>query len=203
MVSIYLIKITILVLVSAVLQMRVNGGICFPASALVSLESGAKKKMSELSIGDRVAVGGGKYSEVILFSHRIVDGSYEFVELQAGSSVLRLTADHYIYASHRYIPAGDVKLGDKLELGDGSYTAVTAVKMVMDVGLYNPQTVHGDILVNGLRAGTFTPEMQHKLANPSLSPLHAMFKRLGLTCTVLESNPALGSSSMPSERIMA
>ena len=28
-----------------------------------------------------VVVGNGKYSEVIMFSHRIVDGNYEFVEL--------------------------------------------------------------------------------------------------------------------------
>ena len=157
--------------------------------------------MSDLSIGDRVAVGGGKFSEVIMFSERTVNDRFEFVELHAGSNVLRATSGHHIYASGRYVPTGEVKVGDTLELADGTLRAVTAVKAVMDEGLYNPVTVHGDILVNGVRAATFTPAIQH-IAGAAVSPLRAMFERLGLTCTVFESRADFGSGSMRSGTVM-
>ena len=158
--------------------------------------------MSELSIGDRVGVGEGKFSEVIMFSERITNGRFEFVELHAGSSVLRATSSHFIHASGRYIPAGDVKLGDTLELADGTRRAVTSVKTVMDKGLYNPLTAHGDIILNGVRAATFTPAIRRNIAEAAVSPLRSMFERLGLTCTVFESRADFGSGSMTSGAIV-
>ena len=65
--------------------------------------------MSELSVEDVVVISGGMYSEVVISSHRIGHGSYEFEELDAVSSVLRATAHHYIYATGRNIPAGGVQ----------------------------------------------------------------------------------------------
>ncbi len=176
---------------------------CFPATTLVTLEGGAQKQMSELSIGDRVAVGGGKYSEVFMFTHRLSDVHYEFVELHAGSNVLRATAGHYIYASGRYIAAGAVKVGDTLELADGTHTAVTGVKTVMDKGLYNPQTAHGDIIVNGVRASTFTTAIERNFAQAALSPLRAVFARLGLACTAFESGADLAANALPGGKIVA
>ena len=202
MASTNLLKFSMFVLVSAVMLLRVTAIFCFPATAIVTLEGGVQKQMSELSIGDRVAVGGGKFSEVIMFSDRIVNDHFEFVEVQAGSSVLRATSGHYIYASGRYIPAGEVKVGDALELVDGTHRAVTSVKTVMDKGLYNPQTVHGDIIVNGVRAATFTPTFQRNIADVAVSPLRTMFEHLGLSRTILESRADLGSSLMSRSTIM-
>ncbi len=184
------------------MQLSVRARPCFPAAAIVTIEGGGQKQMSDLSIGDRVAVGGGKFSEVIMFSERTVNDRFEFVELHAGSNVLRATSGHHIYASGRYVPTGEVKVGDTLELADGTLRAVTAVKAVMDEGLYNPVTVHGDILVNGVRAATFTPAIQHNIAEAAVSPLRATFERLGLTCTVFESRADFVSVSMTSGTVM-
>ncbi len=158
--------------------------------------------MSDLSIGVRLAVEGSKFSEVIMFSEPTVNDRFEFVELHVGSIVLRATSGHHIYVSGCYVPAGDMKVGDMLELADGMHRAVIAVKAVMDEGLYNPVTVYGDILVNGVRAATFTPATQRNIAEAAVSPLGAMFECLGLTCTAFDSRSDFGSGSMRSGTVM-
>ena len=177
---------------------------CFPGTAMVTLEGGAQVRMMDLSIGDKVAVGNGKFSEVFMFTHRLSDVRYEFVELHTSNgNALRATAGHYVYASGKYVAAGGVQIGDTLELADGARTDVTEVKKVVDVGLYNPQTSHGDIIVNGVRASTYTTAIESNFAHAALSPLRAIFARLGMACTAFESGADIAVKSLPSGSVVA
>ncbi len=161
---------------------------CFPATAVVTLDNGENKKMVDLDIGDRVAVGNGQYSKVFMFTHRLPDVVSEFVQLTAvNGAVLRATEGHYLYVNSKYIAAGDVQVGDLLHLDDGRRAAVASISRVNDAGLFNPQTLHGDIVVNGFQASTYTTFVRPTLAHAALAPMRAVFARLGLVCDALES----------------
>ncbi len=56
--------------------------------------------------------------------------------------------------------------------------AVVAVSPEVATGLYNPQTLSGDIVVNGIRASTYTAAIAPSLAHVALWPVRMMY-RLG------------------------
>lgn len=163
-------------------------GVCFPSTATVELQSGLTKRMSEVSIGDVVAVGNGIYSPVFMFTHKTASYYGEFMRfmLENGRQIT-LTESHYIYLSGVLRPAGSVRVGDTVQLADGSVSRVNGVSIVMDSGLYNPQTAHGDILVNGVRASTFTTAVQPGFAQAALSPLRMVFSNLGISTGLFNS----------------
>lgn len=152
--------------------------VCFPADATVELEGGAVKRMDALAIGDRVRVGSGAtdFSDVFMFTHKMEDAVNTFVQLKlASGDVLRLTPGHYMYANGAMTAAKNVAVGDKIELGSGARTTVASVSSVTDTGLFNPQTLQGDIVVNGVRASTYTTAVEPTLAHSLLAPLRFMF----------------------------
>lgn len=157
---------------------------CFPADATATLASGARVRMDELAIGDTVAVGGGRFSDVFAFTHADAAAVSTFVELtvapiedtcSAHARALRLTPGHYLSVNGRLAAAGTVVVGDVLVRADGSTGVVTAVATRPGRGLYNPQTLHGDILVDGVVASTYTTAVEPRLAAAALAPLRAAY----------------------------
>jgi Hint module len=162
------------------------------------LESGAVKRMDELEIGDVIHVGNGKFSEVFMFTHRVPDTRQQFLAIKGSSDVeLRLTAGHYLYVNGGLRSAGVVKVGDEIELADGGKDVVVEVRIVAGFGLYNPQTVDGDIAVNGVRSSTYTTAVDPVLAHAILAPLRAAYRALGWSTAMLENGSDL-SRGMPS-----
>lgn len=169
-----------------------SGGSCFPADATAELESGAKVPMHALRVGDRVKVGSKRYSEVFMFTHRLHRGEYEFVNLSVSSPSsddieLQLSAGHYLPVNGELKPAGTVAVGDTVELGDGSVRAVTRVGVAVSGGLFNPQTVDGSIVVNGVLASTYTTAVKPAVAHALLWPMRRMFCARGA-----ETDPSFG-----------
>ncbi len=145
---------------------------CFPASATVELESGEIVRMDELKVGDRVAVADGKFSEVYLFTHKLAGVLHEFVSIVTEKGLrLRLTDGHYLLLNDGYKPASCAKIGDFVHLGDGTTSRTASVSRIIDNGLYNPHTMQGDIIVNGLLISTYTTAVAPRLAHALLSPL--------------------------------
>ena len=163
---------------------------CFPADSTVELESGEIKRISDLSIGERVRVSGtsaAQFSRVFMFTHRVSNIRAEFITLKTRESAnITLTPGHYIYANDRLVAARKVSPGDRVELGNGKMAYVTEVSTSFEKGLYNPQTMHGDIVVNGIKASTYTTTVQHASAHALLSPLRCVYSALGATTTLLE-----------------
>mmetsp|Transcript_7448 Transcript_7448/g.13233 ORF Transcript_7448/g.13233 Transcript_7448/m.13233 type:complete len:155 (-) Transcript_7448:199-663(-) len=94
----------------------------------------------------------------------------EFMAPKHGSlGALKLSANHYLYVNEaqQMVVAGQVRIGDKVQIEGGHWATVLKVQFVHERGLYHPHTLHGDILVDGVHVSTFSsilpPWFQHGL----------------------------------------
>jgi hypothetical protein len=150
---------------------------CFPASATVELENGTIKTMANLAIGDKVLVGdGSKYSEIFMFSHRDTDADSVFLNIRTTSGdALLLTPDHYLYLNRTLVIARNAKIGDILLTRDGSETTIVSIVQERHVGLYNPHTLQGDLVVNGILVSSYTSAVAPTLAHSMLWPVRMLY----------------------------
>eukprot|EP00168_Porphyra_purpurea_P003265 TRINITY_DN1389_c0_g2_i10.p1 TRINITY_DN1389_c0_g2~~TRINITY_DN1389_c0_g2_i10.p1 ORF type:complete len:484 (+),score=152.57 TRINITY_DN1389_c0_g2_i10:463-1914(+) len=165
--------------------------VCFPAAATVELDSGATVAMADLAIGDRVRVAAGTgpaaFSEVFTFTHRKRTGLHPFVTATTASGhSLSTSPGHYVYVNGGLAPMQSVRVGDALDVAAaGVHSRVVAVATADQAGLFNPQTLAGDIVVGGVRASTYTTAVAPRLAAALLSPLRGLY-RAGVTGGWLE-----------------
>lgn len=133
--------------------------------------------MAQLKIGESIEVSANDApSPVYMFSHQYPEAVGEFVKITtAAGLVIHLTAGHYLYVNGQLAQSRMVKVGDKLETSTGAFTAVVSIKLVTLLGLYNPHTMHGDIVVDGIRTSTYTDAINPVLAHSILAPVRAMY----------------------------
>lgn len=154
---------------------------CFPGSATVEVAGGYKVPVSSLVIGDSVKTGVDTFSEVILFTHRETSSINDFVSIVTESGdTISLSGNHYLHvtALGRLVPASEVKPGDYLVLGNsGRSTAVVRTEAIRREGLYNPQTIDGNIVVENIVASTYTTAIHPRLAHVALlAPVRWLYK---------------------------
>jgi Hint module len=155
---------------------------------MIELSDGRLVPVSSISIGDVVRVGPSAFSPVFIFTHKVSSLQSEFVSLETvGGAYVRLTEGHYIYANGALVAAGLVRAGDALVTRDGGEDVVVRVRRVTGVGLFNPQTVHGDIVVDGVLVSTYTMAVEPGFAHAMLAPLRALHVWFGFVTAVLES----------------
>ena len=156
---------------------------CFPGNAVVELENGSVVSMTNLKIGDRVRVSDKTFSDVYMFSHRNPHNSDSYyIQLNIENQSITLTSGHYIYIKPKsainsiiVVPAKDVRIGDKLQIGDNSWKPVSSVEFVEEKGLFNPHTIEGSIIVNGIRTTTYTTSVESRTATALLTPIRALY----------------------------
>ncbi|GAB0490875.1 hypothetical protein MMPV_002115 [Pyropia vietnamensis] len=178
---------------------------CFPGDATTELADGRVVAMADLEVGDivRVAPGDGPaaFSAVFLFTHKIPTSPRTFVRLTTASGArLDASAGHYVYANGRLVAASAVAVGDTLQVATPAGWAdstVTATRRVTASGLYNPQTLHGDIVVGGVRVSTYTTAVQPTVASALLAPLRAVYRTTGLSMKALEGGGGALTSLVP------
>lgn len=164
-----------------------DGSVCFNDAATVQLEDGSVKRMDAVQLGDRVKVSSGEFSDVFMFTHKSANVVNKFVKLTtAAGPQLTLTSGHFLYVNGALSAAKTVKSGDSLELGNGDCTVVESVETISAKGLYNPQTIHGDIIVNNVRASTYTTTIEPAVAHALLTPFRSVFRSLGFSTKVLD-----------------
>ncbi len=160
--------------------------ICFPADSIVRLQSGAAVPMADLAVGDIVEVAAGVYSPVFMFTHKMDDVHSEFVSVRTGRGAnIRLSPGHFMYFNGKLAPAREVRVGDRVEV-DGARDRVVAVSRVVKRGLYNPQTVRGDIVVDRVKVSTYTQAFHYGGAQAALTPFRALYGWFGLSVHALE-----------------
>jgi hypothetical protein len=150
---------------------------CFPADAEVLTAGNEVKQMGQLTVGDKVHVGRSQFDDVFLFTTEMEATTSKFVSLATAATEkpLRLTSGHYLYVNGELAQASDVKVGDMLTLANGNKAAVTEVSTAWAPGLYNPHTLNGDIVVDGVLTSTYTDAVNPTLAHALLLPLRQMY----------------------------
>lgn len=153
------------------------GGSCFPASATVALEDGGTIAISDLRVGQHVAVGVGRFSRVMLFTHRDPHVWSWFVRIRVHDSTsVSATGGHFIYANRQLTPMRRVAVGDMVMLADGSEYAVVDVAWQRRRGLFNAHTESGDIVVDGVKASCYTEAINAISAHSLLAPVRAIHR---------------------------
>eukprot|EP00168_Porphyra_purpurea_P004958 TRINITY_DN1598_c0_g1_i9.p1 TRINITY_DN1598_c0_g1~~TRINITY_DN1598_c0_g1_i9.p1 ORF type:complete len:378 (-),score=134.73 TRINITY_DN1598_c0_g1_i9:289-1422(-) len=157
---------------------------CFPATAAVRLADGSVKAMADVAVGDALHVGGGAHSDVYAWSHRLTDRHAPYVAItttagETATSPLLLSPSHYVYVGGSLAAASSVRAGDVLADAAGAPLTVASVARVTRRGLYAPHTLHGDLIVNGVRVSSYTRAVHPTVAHALLAPLRAAY-RLGV-----------------------
>ncbi|GAB0495743.1 hypothetical protein MMPV_007048 [Pyropia vietnamensis] len=178
-----------------------GGAACFPATARVTLADGRVVPIAALRLGDEVmSRPGGEASAVYLFTHRQPGGFHDFLRIVAApvagndgavpdaaalarNRTLTLSASHYVYVSAatvgsdggqgpaRLVTAHAVRAGDRLRDASGADLAVVSVSPVSAAGLYNPHTLLGELVVDGVHVSCLTAAVPPRLATVLLEPL--------------------------------
>lgn len=145
----------------------------------MQVDGGFTKRMDEVKVGDVVHVGQGVYSEVFMFTHRSHVHFGKFVNLRTEVGTLSVTEGHYVYSSRGVAPAETLEVGDFLPNGEGEMHEIVEITRDVKQGLYNPQTMHGDIVADGFLATTYTTILSQSTAQSLLAPLRAVYRILG------------------------
>lgn len=112
--------------------------------------------MQDVKLGDKVLVDGDKYEPVYSFGHYDKKSQTEYLRIVTTGRPLEISKDHMLFVSGgRAVPAGSVKIGDKLELAGGERVTVRSVRIVKKKGAYAPFTPSGTIIINQHKASSF------------------------------------------------
>jgi Hint module len=130
---------------------------CFPGQSEVFVEDKGLVAMKDLMLGDRVMVAANTYEPIYSFGHYDTDITATYLQLRTASAKLEISHDHMVFiANAGAFPASAVKVGDKLVLASGTVEAVEGIKSTIRKGAFAPLTPSGTIVVNGVKASTFT-----------------------------------------------
>lgn len=155
---------------------------CFPSSALVQLRDGRKISIDALNIGDEVLCEEGQYSHVVMFTHASNITNHSFITLHTLRGYkLSLSAGHLLPTNKAIKRADAVQFGDVVTDYDGQADAVYRIEHTYAQGLYNPQTLAGTIVVDGVVTSCYTSEIAHGAAHAMLAPFRVTFASTRLT----------------------
>lgn len=111
-----------------------------------------------------------------MFTHRDEMATQTFVRLNTSAEKsLSLTHGHYLYINNRLATARSAKAGDMLTSHDGTPVRITAVSTHEGKGLYNPHTLAGEIVVDGVLTSVYTDLLQPAFADLCMWPFRALF----------------------------
>lgn len=162
---------------------------CFPGDAVVRLSNGGTKRMDELELQDEVETGVNSFSRILTFTHRQANTLHEFIVLRTRrGKELVATPSHIIYFGNgRMAAMRQARVGDSVIGDDGKSDEIVQLRRATKKGLFNPQTVDGDIVVNGVKASTYTEALHPNTAHSVLLPLRVVLRYVGWAWQGLDS----------------
>lgn len=133
--------------------------LCFSSHATADVKGIGKVTMNQLKVGDQVLTSSGNYETVYAMAHRHASKSAEFIQIYSSlkDDPLEMTEKHMIFldGNPNPVPASAVKVGDQLKTLDGP-RYVTKISKVTRNGIFNPLTVDGTIVVNGIVTSVYS-----------------------------------------------
>uniref|UniRef100_A0A1B0C973 Putative sonic hedgehog n=1 Tax=Lutzomyia longipalpis TaxID=7200 RepID=A0A1B0C973_LUTLO len=160
---------------------------CFTASSTVVTESGERRRLSDLRIGERVLSidedGRPAFSEVMLFLDRNSDEERQFVHIEAdGNTHLSVTPSHLLMSvdsvgSRSFVFADSIEEGDLLLVAVNGTTLVPRrvlrVSVAVSRGVFAPLTRHGTVIVDSVAASCYALVESQSVAHWSFLPVRA------------------------------
>lgn len=130
---------------------------CFPGDSLLTVFGKGSVPLADVTIGDEVLVGNGKYESIYTFGHYSPAGRAMFLEITTKKLTLRLSRDHMVYTSYNHaVPASILRVGDQLLDLHGNQSPILSIDSVMSkAGVFAPFTASGSIIVNGILASNY------------------------------------------------
>lgn len=129
---------------------------CFPGDASVQVEGKGLTYMKDLSLGDKVLTQDNQYDTIYSFGHKNADVTTDYVNIATTAASVDISVDHMVYLKGgNVVPAGIIKVGDEVEIIDGTFSPVREIKVVEKEGAFAPFTASGAIVVNGIKASNY------------------------------------------------
>ncbi len=118
--------------------------------------------------------------------------SFYNIRTTSGHSLV-LSAKHYVHVLPHYdlVQARNLQIGQVVELANGTASAIASITKERHDGLYNPHTLDGKIVVNGVLASCYTGSIEPTLAHALLWPLRALYAVGARVLDRAPANPAL------------
>lgn len=159
-----------------------RGEACFPRGASVAMADGSVQSVENLRVGDAVAINDKKrdlvvdssilMSTIIGWTHFNAARVSKFVHIVVQNGfALTVSPGHYVYADDRLVPARAVHAGMRMRMAVSPDSPAISITTVWRMGLYNPQTLHGDIIVDGFVCSTYTEAVPALTAHALLAPV--------------------------------
>jgi hypothetical protein len=140
-----------------------EAGSCFHGDSTVLLESGSTKRLSELSLGERIKTsdgqGGFSFNPVLTLPHANNTEPAAFLTLttETGKKV-DMTSDHFIpKCDQEQVTAGELVVGDCLHTVDGKETLME-ISSTAKNGVFTAITQDKFIVVDGVVASSFSKD---------------------------------------------
>jgi hypothetical protein len=139
-----------------------NDAFCFSSVASTNVLKKGKTLVKDLQIGDEVLTASGGYKQVYTVDHKHPEKASEFLQIYTSEndeeSPLEITKSHFVFLHNKIdpVPAGQVQVGDALQVASEQPAVVTKISSVIRDGLWNPITEDGTIVVDGVVTSTYT-----------------------------------------------
>ncbi|XP_059610689.1 protein hedgehog [Phlebotomus argentipes] len=161
---------------------------CFTASSTVVTQSGERRRLADLRIGERVLSidsesGRPVFSEVMLFLDRNADEERQFMQIEAEAGThLTVTPSHLLMSVNSvgrrsFVFADRVEEGDLLLVAVNGTTLVprrvTRVSVTLSRGVFAPLTRAGTIIVDSVAASCYALVDSQAVAHWSFLPVRA------------------------------
>jgi len=175
---------------------------CFPSTASVEERCRGKLRISDIKVGDELAIAGGGSSRVIAMLHADPTSLSLYLLIEHNGGQVVASPEHLILvrqrrsASWAWCEAQDVRQGDQLQDSSGGSLAVEAVRRVCLQGAFAPLTESGELLVEGVRCSCYSPpsdlQVSHESCHAAMLPRWLSFLDPLLTIEAMWLLPSQG-----------
>lgn len=150
----------------------------------VELQTGEKKRMDELQLGDRIRTGPNQFAKVFFFSHQDDKQLMPSVRIRTENKELVLSASHYVLHEGSLKAAGELQIGDMLlDLEKDEAVEIISLEFVTTRGAFAPHTdsQDGQLIVEGLLVSEFTTAVHPTTAHLLLRIAKPLLRLLNIT----------------------
>jgi len=157
--------------------------LCFSPHAIARVLGKGRVAMQDLVPGDKVLTASGEHKTMFSMNHYHQTKTTVFLRIQTDLEMerpLELSPNHMVFveaAKKHPVPAASVNIGDKIWSADDGLREVVDIETVVREGLYNPLTMDGTIVVDGIVASTYTSytgSVHLKIGETNVVSFHAL-----------------------------